>query len=136
MVRPIVRDVLFLGRKSEPAEKSDLAIAKDLQDTLQAHRRTCIGMAANMIGFRKNIIAVAMGTGCLILINPVITDRSGPYETEESCLSLDGARRTRRYQNITVCYRDVSWKRQEQKFSGVLAQAVQHEYDHLSGVLI
>ena len=117
MVKPIMRDVLFLGQKSIPATEEDLQMGRDLQDTLAANREACVGMAANMF-------------------NPVIVRKSGPYETEEGCLSLPGVRKTKRYQNIEIEYYDWNWKKQRQKFTGWPAQICQHEMDHLEGILI
>lgn len=136
MIRPIMRDVFFLGQKSEPATKEDLQIGRDLQDTLQANREHCVGMAANMIGIKKNIIIVNMGIVNIVMFNPVIIKRDIPYETEEGCLSLDGVRKTIRYQNIEVEYYDFSWKKQRQKLTGWPAQICQHEIDHLKGRII
>lgn len=136
MIRPIMRDVFFLGQKSEPATKEDLQIGKDLQDTLQANRERCVGMAANMIGVKKNIIIVNMGIVNIVMFNPGIIKRDTPYETEEGCLSLDGVRKTIRYQNIEVEYYDFSWKKQRQKLTGWTAQICQHEIDHLEGRII
>ena len=136
MIRPIMRDVFFLGQKSEPATKEDLHIGRDLQDTLQANRERCVGMAANMIGVKKNIIIVTMGIVNIVMFNPVIIKRDTPYETEEGCLSLDGVRKTIRYQNIEVEYYDFSWKKQRQKLTGWTAQICQHEIDHLEGRII
>jgi len=136
MVRPIVRDVFFLGQKSEPATKEDLQVGRDLQDTLKANRERCVGMAANMIGIKKNIIIVNMGFTDVVMFNPVIIKKDTPYETEEGCLSLEGVRKTGRYQNIEVEYLDFSWKKCRQKLSGWTAQICQHEIDHLSGKII
>ena len=136
MVKPIVKDVLFLGQKSEPATKADLQVGRDLQDTLKAHRAECVGMAANMIGVKKNIIIVNMGFIDVVMFNPVIVSRSGPFETEEGCLSLTGVRPCTRYQNIEVEYYDFNWKKQKTKLQGWTAQIVQHEIDHLSGKII
>lgn len=136
MVKQIVRDVFFLGQKSEPATKEDFQVGIDLQDTLQENRERCVGMAANMIGVKKNIIIVNMGFVDVVMFNPVIISKSGAYETEESCLSLDGVRKTTRYQNIEVEYYDFNWKKQRQKLSGWTAQIAQHEIDHLSGRII
>lgn len=136
MVKQIVRDMFFLAQKSEPATIEDLQIGEDLQDTLQANREHCVGMAANMIGVKKNIIIVNMGLWDVVMFNPVIVSQSGLYETEEGCLSLDGVRKTTRYQNIEVEYQDFEWKRQRLKLSGWTAQIVQHEIDHLSGRII
>ena len=136
MVKQVVRDVFFLSQKSEPATKDDLQVGRDLQDTLKANREACVGMAANMIGVKKNIIIVSMGMFDVVMFNPVITKQERPYETEEGCLSLDGVRPTTRYQNIEVEYQDFDWKTQKVKLSGWTAQIVQHEVDHLSGRII
>lgn len=136
MIRPIVKDVMFLSGRSDPATPADLPIAKDLQDTLGAHRDGCVGMAANMIGFRKNIIIVSLGFADLLMFNPVITKKSEPYEAEEGCLSLTGTRKTTRYRKITVKYQDMQMKWHTQNFSDWTAQIIQHECDHCSGVII
>ena len=136
MVKPIVRDVLFLGQKSEPATKDDLQVGRDLMDTLRANRERCVGMAANMIGVKKNIIIVNMGMIDVVMFNPVITKKDIPYETEEGCLSLDGVRPTTRYQNIEVEYYEFMWKKKKQKLTGWAAQICQHEIDHLQGRII
>lgn len=136
MVKQIVRDIFFLGQKSEPATKADLQVGRDLQDTLQANRERCVGMAANMIGVKKNIIIINIGFLDVVMFNPVLVSKSGPYETEEGCLSLDGVRKTIRYHDIEVEYYDFSWKKQRQKLSGWAAQICQHELDHLSGKII
>ena len=106
MVRPIMRDVLFLGQKSEEATENDKQVIDDLKDTLKANHERCVGMAANMIGYRKRIIIVSMGFMNVIMVNPVILQKSQPYETEEGCLSLDGVRKTKRYNKIRVQYMD------------------------------
>lgn len=136
MVRPIMRDVLFLRQKSELATKADRQVIEDLLDTLKAHEEGCVGMAANMIGIKKNIIAVNMGFMNMAMINPVITKKSGAFETEEGCLSLVGTRKTTRYQEIEVEYLDGDFKKQRQKYSGWTAQIIQHEIDHLAGIII
>ncbi len=136
MVKQIVRDIFFLGQPSEPATQADLSVGRDLLDTLQANREACVGMAANMIGVKKNIIIVNMGLIDVVMFNPVIISRWGRYETEEGCLSLEGVRKTTRYQEIEVEYYDSSWKKQRQKLSGWTAQITQHEIDHLSGKII
>jgi len=136
MIKPIVKDVFFLGQKSELATKQDLPVGQDLQDTLVANQDRCVGMAANMIGVRKRIIIVNIGFMDLVMYNPVILKKDTPYETEEGCLSLEGVRKTTRYQNIEVEYLDSSWKKHRQKFSGWTAQIVLHELDHLEGVII
>ena len=136
MIKPIVKDVFFLGQKSDPATKQDLSVGQDLQDTLVANQDRCVGMAANMIGVRKRIIIVNIGIMNLVMYNPVILKKDTPYETEEGCLSLEGVRKTTRYQNIEVEYLDGSWKNHLQKFSGWTAQIILHEMDHLEGVII
>ena len=136
MVKAIVKDIFFLGQKSETATKQDLPVGQDLQDTLIANRDRCVGMAANMIGVKKRIIIVNMGFMNVVMYNPVIVKKDTPYETEEGCLSLEGVRKTTRYQNIEVEYLDGSWKKQRQKYSGWIAQIIQHEVDHLEGRII
>lgn len=136
MVKQIVRDMFFLGQKSEPATKEDLQIGRDLMDTLAANREHCVGMAANMIGVKKNIIIVNMGMMDVVMFNPVIIQSDSPYETEEGCLSLDGVRKTTRFKNIEVEYQDMSWITKRQKLTGWIAQIAQHEIDHLSGKII
>lgn len=136
MVKPIVRDILFLGQKSEAATKADLPVAQDLRDTLSANKDRCVGMAANMIGVKKRIIIVSMGFADLVLINPVMISKKEPFETEEGCLSLDGVRKTTRFKEIEVEYFDEGWKKHRQSFSGWTAQIVQHEMDHLEGIII
>lgn len=136
MEKQIVRDTFFLNQKSEEATKADLPVAKDLEDTLRENRERCVGMAANMIGYRKRIIIVATGFADIVMINPVITAKSDPYETEEGCLSLPGTRKTTRYKKITVSYLDKKFVMHTQAFSGWIAQIIQHECDHLEGILI
>ena len=137
MIQNICTDRFFLMQPSEPATAADLPVAQDLRDTLAAHRQACVGMAANMIGVLKRIIAVeAEDGGYLVLFNPVILKKSGQYEAEEGCLSLEGVRKTKRYQNIEIEYYDWNWKKQRQKFTGWPAQICQHEMDHLEGILI
>ena len=136
MIKPIVKDIFFLGQKSEAATKQDLPIGQDLQDTLNANRDRCVGMAANMIGVKKRIIIVNMGFMNIVMYNPVIVKKDTAYETEEGCLSLEGVRKTTRYQNIEVEYLDGSWKKHHQNYSGWIAQIIQHEVDHLEGRII
>lgn len=136
MIQPIMRNVMFLNQKSEPATKKDMQVVTDLLDTLKANEEHCVGMAANMIGVKKRIIVVNMGFVNVPMINPVIVKKSGPYETEESCLSLTGVRPTRRYQYIEVEYLDADFNKQKQKFSGWIAQIIQHEVDHCDGIII
>ena len=136
MIKSIIRDIFFLGQKSEEATKQDLSVGQDLQDTLIANQDRCVGMAANMIGIKKRIIIVNIGFVNIVMYNPVIVKRDSPYETEEGCLSLDGVRKTIRYENIEVEYLDSSWKKHRQQYSGWTAQIIQHEVDHLNGIII
>ena len=136
MIKQIVRDPIFLGIKSEEATKADMDVANDLKDTLVANRERCVGMAANMIGIRKRVIIANAGIGDIVMFNPVIVKKEGAFEMEERCLSLDGIRKTTRYQTIEVEFTDMSWKKQKQKYSGFLAQIIQHECDHLEGIVI
>jgi len=136
MIKPIVHDTFFLSRKSDSATTEDLQVARDLRDTLSAHRAECVGMAANMIGYDKRIIIVSLGMFDMVMLNPVIVKKSGSFETEEGCLSLSGVRKTTRYQKITVRYQDEQMKPHTQEFTGWTAQIIQHECDHLEGILI
>ncbi len=136
MVKPIVKDVFFLGQKSTAATKADMQVALDLQDTLRANRERCVGLAANMIGVKKNVIIVNMGFIDVVMFNPVIVKKDTPYQTEEGCLSLEGVRPTTRYENIEVEYMDMNWKKQRVKLTGWTAQICQHECDHLEGIII
>ena len=136
MNKPIVRDILFLSQKSDPAARADLSVGQDLKDTLNAQKGRCVGMAANMIGVKKRIIIVSLGFVNLVMYNPVILKKDSPYETEEGCLSLSGVRKTTRYQNIEVEYLDAGWKKHREKFSGWTAQIIQHELNHLDGIII
>ncbi|MBR1770575.1 MAG: peptide deformylase [Lachnospiraceae bacterium] len=136
MVKQIVRDPMFLQQKSEPATEADKQVIVDLMDTLKANQDRCVGMAANMIGVKKQIIVVAAGPFIFPMINPVITKKTGKYETEESCLSLEGARPCTRYKEIEVDYLDQEFKKQHGKYSGFTAQIIQHEIQHFSGELI
>ena len=137
MVRPICRDVLLLSRKSEAAGKEDIQTAIDLTDTLRANSSRCVGMAANMIGVLKNIIAVATDNGIVVMLNPVIVGHSKEsYEASEGCLSLSGERTAKRYKSVAVEYRDLNMKKQRGMYTDFTAQIIQHEIDHLSGILI
>lgn len=137
MVKELVHDPFFLALESGPATKEDLADAQDLLDTLQAHRETCVGMAANMIGVRKQIIAFLWGKEYMLMLNPEIIAKAGPYEAEESCLSLlGGLRKTIRYQKIKVRYQTTDLKERLRTFEGWTAQIIQHEIDHCAGILI
>lgn len=136
MVRPIIRDIVFLKRKSVPASKADIRVIEDLKDTLKAHRDGCVGMAANMIGFSKRIIIIDSGLGYIVMLNPVIVRKQGRFEAEEGCLSLAGTRKTARYENITVRYTGEDFRQHQGDFSGFTAQIIQHECDHLEGIII
>ena len=136
MEKIIIRDQMFLRQKAQQATRADLSVGEDLTDTLRANFDRCVGMAANMIGVNKRVIVVAVGLGILVMYNPVIVEKSGPYETEEACLSLDGKRKTTRYQTIEVEYRDREWKQQRHAFIGRTAQIIQHEIDHTNGIVI
>ena len=136
MIRPIMRDPLFLAQKSEPATESDRSVITDLLDTLRANLDRCVGMAANMIGQKKRIIVFCNGPLQMIMVNPKIIARSGEYETEEGCLSLVGVRKAKRWQRITVTYQDQAFRSRIGSFEGFTAQIIQHEIDHCDGVLI
>lgn len=136
MVREIVKG-MEIFKKAEEATSMDLNIAKDLLDTLNANRDICVGMAANMIGFNKRIIAFMTPIGACVMINPKIVKKSGGiYETEEGCLSLLGVRKTKRSNEITVEYCDMSFEKHKAEFKGYTAQIIQHEIDHCDGVMI
>ena len=136
MIKPIVKDVLFLGEKSTMATKDDIQVVNDLIDTLRANLDGCVGMAANMIGVKKNIIVFAMGEMIVPMINHVIIKKENSYITEESCLSLEGFRQTKRYETIEVEYFDKNFKKQRNTFHGFVAQIIQHEVDHCNGIII
>ncbi len=137
MIRPLVHDPLFLALRSEPATAADLPAVQDLLDTLLAHRDSCVGMAANMIGVRKRIIAFDNNGSCMVMLNPEIIEKSGPYTAEEGCLSLLGSPRScQRYQLIKVRWQTAGFQTRTAAFSGWTAQIIQHEIDHCNGVLI
>lgn len=136
MIKPIVKDVNRLKIKSRPAVRSDVQIGQDLRDTLNANRANCVGMAANMIGVSKRILIVALGQEDLVMYNPVLIKKSGKYETEEGCLSLLGVRSATRYDTIEVMYKDEAWQSHRRTFTGFIAQVIQHELDHLQGIII
>ena len=137
MVRELVHDPIFLARKSVPATKEDLEIARDLLDTLNAHRDSCVGMAANMIGHTKRIIVFDNEGTPMLMLNPEIVKSEGEFETEEGCLSLlGGPRKTKRYQKIKVRYQTEKLETRLKSFSGWTAQIIQHEIDHCNGILI
>ena len=136
MERQIVRDVLFLKKKSVKADSNDMQIVEDLRDTLKANHERCVGMAANMIGFNKRIIIFTAGIMDIVMLNPVIVKKAQPYETEEGCLSLTGVRKVKRWEKITVEYQDTQMKKKRSDFTGFIAQIIQHECDHLEGIII
>lgn len=137
MDRPLMRMKFFLQKPSEVATPADLPIVRDLADTLAAHRATCVGMAANMIGQHKRIIAVVdENDAVLVMLNPELVWGKDSYQTEEGCLSLEGVRPARRFRRIRVKWEDESFCPHEQVFAGRVAQAIQHEIDHCNGVLI
>ena len=137
MVKELIHDPIFLAQKSRPATKEDLNIARDLLDTLGAHRETCVGMAANMIGCAVRIIAFDDNGKHSLMLNPQIIKVSGEYETEEGCLSLlGGPRKTKRYQKIKVQYQNLDFQTRLKTFEGWTAQIIQHEVDHCNGILI
>ncbi|EXM39671.1 peptide deformylase [Ruminococcus albus SY3] len=136
MVKEIVHDVLFLKQKSTKADRNDMQIVTDLKDTLKANHDRCVGMAANMIGYNKRIIIFTAGIMDIVMINPVIVKKAQPYETEEGCLSLTGVRKTKRWEKITVEYQDTDFNKKRGDFTGFVAQIIQHECDHLEGVII
>lgn len=132
----IIHDQLFLSQKSTSANRADLKVAEDLQDTLLANRDKAVGLAANMIGKNKRIIAFYVGLLPLVMLNPQITKKSGEYLTEEGCLSLSGERKTKRYRTITVTYQDMNLNTKTQEFTDFIAEVIQHEVDHCEGILI
>jgi peptide deformylase len=136
MIQPIMKDIFFLQQKSEPATQLDVQVGQDLQDTLVANAHACVGMAANMIGVKKRIIIVNMDFTNLVMYNPVLISKAKPYQTEEGCLSLSGVRKTTRYEKIEVEYEDQNFIKQKQMFQGWIAQIIQHEVDHLEGIII
>ena len=131
-----MKDETFLAQKSTPATNMDRYIGQDLKDTLTFYADSCVGMAANMIGYLKNIIIFSIGPAQIIMYNPKITKKSKPYKTKEGCLSLQGERETTRYENITVEYQDETFKKRKQNYSGFVAQIIQHEIDHCNGIII
>ena len=136
MIREIIHDPILLGIPSTPAGPEDLPIAQDLLDTLAFHKDGCVGMAANMIGVSKRIIAFENGDEYMIMYNPVIVKKSQPYMTEEGCLSLEGRRQTRRYKSIKVQYQNDAFQTRLKTFTGWTAQIIQHEIDHCDGIII
>ena len=137
MIKEIVKDPVFLAQKSEPAVKEDKQVIQDLYDTLKANRERCVGMAANMIGVRKTILAAVLNRKIQIMINPEIVSHSvQAYQTEEGCLSLNGTRKTERFQKITVVWLDENFKKIKGVFKDFEAQIIQHEMNHFEGIII
>ena len=136
MVREICKDEAFLAQKAEPATADDLVVAQDLLETLTAHKDGCVGMAANMIGVNKRIIAFDNEGAYMVMFNPVIVKQSGIYEAEEGCLSLTGTRRTKRFQTIKVQWQNEKFQTRLKTFTGWTAEIIQHEIDHCEGILI
>ena len=136
MVREIMKDEAFLAEASEKATAEDADTARDLLETLEAHKAGCVGMAANMIGVRRRIIAFDDEGSYMVMFNPEIVKKSGAYEAEEGCLSLTGTRKTRRWQSIKVQYQNEKMQIRLKTFTGWTAQIIQHEIDHCEGIII
>lgn len=136
MIREIMRDTTFLAQKAEPATPADLPVAEDLLETLEAHKDGCVGMAANMIGVNKRIIAFDNEGSYMVMFNPEIIKKSEPYETDEGCLSLTGTRNTKRWKSIKVQYQNEKFQTRIKTFVGWAAQIIQHEIDHCEGIII
>lgn len=136
MIRPIMKDPIFLQCPSLPATLEDISVGEDLLETLQAHKEGCVGMAANMIGVSKRIIAFSSEKGYEVMYNPKIIKKSEPFDTEEGCLSLEGTRPTKRFGKIKVEFQTEQFQTRFQSYSGWTAQIIQHEIDHCDGILI
>ena len=136
MIREICKDVLFLGRKAERATPDDLSVAADLLETLAYHKEGCVGMAANMIGVNKRIIAFDNDGQYMVMFNPEILRKSGPYDTEEGCLSLTGVRPVKRWKTIKVQWQNEQFQTRIKNFTGWTAEIIQHEIDHCEGIII
>ena len=136
MIRDICKDEAFLARKAEPATPEDISVALDLLETLEHHQDGCVGMAANMIGVNKRIIAFEDEGGYMVMFNPEIIKKSGPYDTEEGCLSLTGTRPAKRWQSIKVRWQNEKFQERLKTFTGWTAQIIQHEIDHCEGIII
>lgn len=136
MIREICKDVIFLAQKAEPATPEDLPVAADLLETLTYHKDGCVGMAANMIGVNKRIIAFDNEGEYMVMFNPEILRKTGPYETEEGCLSLTGIRPTKRWKTIKVKWQNEKFQQRIKNFTGWTAEIIQHEIDHCEGILI
>lgn len=136
MIREICKNVIFLAQKAEPATPEDLPVAADLLDTLEHHKEGCVGMAANMIGINKRIIAFDNDGQYMVMFNPEILRKTGPYEAEEGCLSLTGVRTTKRWKTIKVKWQNEKFQQRIKDFSGWTAEIIQHEIDHCEGIII
>lgn len=136
MIREICKDVIFLAQKAEPATPEDLPVAADLLETLTYHKDGCVGMAANMIGVNKRIIAFDNEGEYMVMFNPEILRKTGPYETEEGCLSLTGVQPTKRWKTIKVKWQNEKFQQRIKNFTGWTAEIIQHEIDHCEGILI
>lgn len=136
MIREICKDVIFLAQKAEPATPADLPVAADLLETLTYHKDGCVGMAANMIGVNKRIIAFDNEGHYMVMFNPEILRKTGPYETEEGCLSLTGVRPTKRWKTIKVKWQNEKFQQRIKNFTGWTAEIIQHEIDHCDGIII
>ena len=136
MVQEIMRDEAFLSQKAEPASLEDLPVVQDLLDTITAHKTGCVGMAANMIGVNKRIIIFDNKGKYMVMFNPEIIKKSGPYEAAEGCLSLTGTRKAKRWKSIKVQYQNEQFQIRFKTFTGWTAQIIQHEIDHCEGELI
>ena len=136
MIKPIVHDIIFLGRNCKPATPDDLSVAQDLLDTLKANAQSCVGLAANMIGVDKRVIAFDNNGEYMAMFNPRILKSSDPFEAEEGCLSLEGTRKTKRYRSIKVEWQNENFQPRIKTFTGWTAQIIQHEIDHCNGIII
>lgn len=136
MIREICKDEAFLAQKAEPATPEDLPVAADLLDTLEHHKEGCVGMAANMIGVNKRIIAFENQGSYAVMFNPVILKKSDPYQTQEGCLSLSGLRPVKRWKSVKVQWQNQQFQQRIKTFTGWTAQIIQHEIDHCEGVII
>jgi peptide deformylase len=137
MVKELMHDPIFLAQKARPATEADRQVAEDLLDTLKAHKGTCVGMAANMIGVHKRIIVFDNEGSYMAMFNPEILKAAEPYDTQEGCLSLlGGPRPCKRYQTIKVQWQNEKFQTRIKTFTGWTAQIIQHEIDHCNGILI
>jgi peptide deformylase len=136
MIREICKDIIFLAQKAEPATPDDLLLATDLLETLEYHKDGCVGMAANMIGVNKRIIAFDNDGEYMVMFNPEILRKTGPYDTEEGCLSLTGVRPVKRWKTIKVKWQNEKFQQRIKNFTGWTAEIIQHEIDHCDGIII